>query len=266
MEKNIEVLLSCMSDDPKKLISNMNLKTNILAINQTDFESYEEYILEGNKVRIINTKTRGISISRNLALKYAEGDICMLCDDDVIYLDDYKEKVLTAYHKVDKADVFIFDTKKINSQFKMDHKSIPYIRKSPKYKNYGSVRITFKREKIIGGKIKFNENFGPGAKYYSGEDSLFIRSIRKNKLLVYESPEIISLVDYSKSSWFNGYTEEYFKTKGAWLAEAYPLLCIFLKYYFVFKLKAFSEFSYLDIRRLINKGIYEYKNTERYVE
>ena len=57
---------------------------------------------------------RGLSNSRNMALENAEDDICILCDDDVVYCDRYAELVEEALEKVPDADMMVFNIETIS--------------------------------------------------------------------------------------------------------------------------------------------------------
>lgn len=87
----VEVLVASMTEDPKKLFFKMNIQTNAIISNQTYKYSYEEFVFEGNKVRIYNSAERGVGKNRNLALDCAKGDICILADDDEIFLSGYEK-------------------------------------------------------------------------------------------------------------------------------------------------------------------------------
>ena len=80
---------------------------------------------------------------------------------------------------------------------------------------YSSQRIAFKKKSIEKYNIKFNTLFGAGAKYESGEDTLFLVSALKNNLKIYSSTKNIGTVYNNSSTWFKGYNEKYFYDKGA---------------------------------------------------
>ena len=48
---------------------------------------------------MIYTTERGLSKSRNLAIANAKTDICLICDDDEIFVDNYEEIILNAYYE-----------------------------------------------------------------------------------------------------------------------------------------------------------------------
>lgn len=252
----IEVLLSCMNQKDFSITEKMNLTTDILIVNQCDENRYEERIVNGRKQRMIYTTQRGLSQSRNELLNNMEGDIGILCDDDVIYEKDYEKKIRKAYLELKNADIIVFDTIMLNSLNKRE--KIIKVRKAPKYKNYGSVRITFKKNSLYNKNLWFNRNFGSGAKYSSGEDSLLIREANNKKMKIYEYPEIIAVVDYSNSTWFKGYNEKFFRDKGAWLKEAYPNINFIFKWYYILKFGDKNLNKILQIKEWIDQGIKEY--------
>ena len=81
----LEVLLSCMNQKDLGIVKRSRITSDVLVINQADGEDIEEQVENGQRIRMFTTNERGLSRSRNMALKYAEGDICVLCDDDEIF-------------------------------------------------------------------------------------------------------------------------------------------------------------------------------------
>lgn len=262
----IEVLLSCMNQKDFSIIEKMNLTTDILIVNQCDENKYEERVVNGRKQRMIYTTQRGLSQSRNELLNNMEGDIGILCDDDVIYERDYEEKIKKAYSEIKEADIIVFNTNTIRDNHVYDSKAVYKIKEKKitnNHKYFTSTRITFKKKVIKKNNIWFNLNFGAGSIYSSGEESLFLRSARNKRLKVYEYPEIIATVHHQDSTWFKGYNEKFFKDKGAWLKEAYPYTYFIFKWYFIFKFGKKNLIKSLEILKWINKGIKNYKEGER---
>ena len=67
--------------------------------------------------------------------------------------------------------------------------------------------------------------FGGGARYGSGEDTIFLKECLDKGLRVYAVPYAIAEIDQSAaSSWFTGYNEKYFYDRGALYASMYPLM------------------------------------------
>ena len=63
-----------------------------------------------NNVYWIDTLDRGLSKSRNLAIKNAIGDICLIADDDVVLEKDFHESILSSYESLSDADLISFKT------------------------------------------------------------------------------------------------------------------------------------------------------------
>lgn len=254
MEYSIEVLLSTIGKENLNLIHDMNLESNIIVINQNSNDSHKTINIGKYNAFIYNDPLKGLSRSRNLALLYASADICLICDDDVRYKKGYANVVSKAFNELPDADIIIFNTEAINANKKIKPKKITKVRRAPKNKYYGSVRIAFKRTSILNKNIWFNVNFGAGARYSAGEESLFLKEARKKKLNIYEYPETISTVDYGESTWFEGYNEKFFIDKGAWLSTAYPKLKWIFILYFALSFSKLTNKSKIDIYKLMKKG------------
>ena len=66
-------------------------KLDIIVVNQTN----KSTLLKSNEpsVKVLNSFEKGLSRSRNLALKNASANWCLIADDDVVYLKKFEEKI-----------------------------------------------------------------------------------------------------------------------------------------------------------------------------
>jgi len=260
----VEVLVACMQQTDDSLYQRMNLKTDAVFANQCDVYGYKEYIQEnGKKVKLVSTADRGVGKNRNVALLNATGDFLLCSDEDMIYADDYEKIVLDAFNRLPDADIIVFNLEYLNKYTKA-RKPIP------KYKRvhfwncmrYGTARVVMKKSSIDKANIWFSTLYGGGAKYSCGEDSLFIRESLRKGLKMYTVPITIAKVKQETSTWFKGYTDKFFVDKGILLANAFPVLCHVLIYYFAFHLRNVSkEFNFIKIVSLMKKGIEIFKNS-----
>lgn len=257
MDLKVEVLLSCMNQEDFSLVDRCKIRTDAVIVNQHNNNSYAQTTLGERKIRMFSSTQRGLSRSRNYALSQAVGDICLLCDDDVTYVDNYEAVVIEAFRKLPQADVIVFNTNLVNA-FE-PRNPIVKIRKAPRFKSYGSVRIAFRLNSVRHANVWFNVNFGAGSKYSAGEEALWLMELRKKGLQVYEYPATICTVDYSESTWFTGRNKKYFYDKGAFLAAGYPWLKGVFKYYFAFRLSNATDLSKNDILRWIMNGMRGYE-------
>lgn len=261
----LEVLMSCMNQSNFDLTEKMNLTTDILIVNQANKNKYEKRIVNGNIQRMISNTQKGLSKSRNELLLNMNGNIGIFCDDDVIYEKNYKEIILKAFKELKDADIIVFNINRINS--KVTHRKLmTKIQKAPKYRNYSSVQIAFKKEAFYKNNLFFNINFGAGSKYSSGEEALILREANRKKLKIYEYPLVIATVDDSNSSWFAGYDEKFFYDKGAWLKAAYPKTYFIFMWYFILKFVNKYNLNLSLIIKNISNGIRYYKNKISYTE
>jgi len=259
---NIQVLVATMNKTNPgciNLYKKMNLSTSAVIINQASFmETFSK-----SNLTIISVIERGLSNSRNMALNHSTEEVCVLADDDIEYVSEYEEIIKKAYLATPDADIIIFDYDTNDNHRKCTKlgKKIKKIGLLNSLK-VSSVRITFKRKSIVVNDLKFDTNFGAGARFPAGEENIFLIDCLNAGLKIYYNPQVICKVTFDKSSWFNGYNEIYFKTKGAfaykvfnWKYNLYIIQFIFRKH------KRYkSEISALNAYKFMLKGISEYKN------
>lgn len=214
--------------------------TDVLIINQTDHEDYLEKIVEGHLIRMISTCERGLSRSRNMAIKYAKGDICLICDDDERLAEDYVQKILGAYQRHPEADIIAFNYE--DQKPRASRKLILSEKRSSKWRAFPSVSLTFKREVVQKNELWFDLRFGAGSGIISaGEESCWQNGAVKLGLVRWECPDIIATVTQESSVWFKGYTEQYYYDLGANLQVNHPLLKYILQFYFVYRLRSVTR-------------------------
>ncbi|PWK18211.1 glycosyltransferase [Xanthomarina spongicola] len=171
---------------------------HILIINQTSKERLLHS--ETKNIRVINSFEKGLSRSRNLAIQNAFGDICLLADDDVVYLEHFEKPILESYNKLTDADIITFKTltsvKKPYSNYPNQVTSLDRF-----YRKVLSIEISFKRESVLKNNLKFDELFGLGSVFQDGENRLFLNEVVKNKQIkAYFSPEYIVMHEPLSSS------------------------------------------------------------------
>ena len=86
-----EILCVTMNQKDFSKIEEMNIHSNVVFANQANNVCYCEKEFNGSKAKMITTNTRGVGINRNIALMYANADICLFADDDVTYVNNVFE-------------------------------------------------------------------------------------------------------------------------------------------------------------------------------
>lgn len=255
--RSIEVLIAAMDQSDDRIYDSLKLQTDAIIANQTESYWYKEYNKDGNKLKIVSTSDRGVGKNRNLALLNATADICIIGDEDLIYVDNYQKLVNKAFDDIPEADIIIFHVNNLANPKKRiitKIKRVGYFN----FARYGAARIAFKRESILKSNLWFSLLYGGGARYSAGEDSLFLGEACRKGLKIYTYPEKIADAKQEVSSWFNGYNEKYFIDKGVLLANLFPKMKYLVGLRMAIKFKKRSEFSYRRTIQLIFQGIKEF--------
>ena len=251
----LEVLLSVMNLKLKDL-DKMNIKTKCTVINQCNYIQEKKY----KNFNIYSYKEKGLANSRNRGLEHISEDIILLCDDDVVYNDNYEKIITNEFKKNKKADVIIFNIESPNRKIKQNK----YNKRLHIYNilRYSSQRIAFRRKSTK--KISFNNQFGAGSKYTSGEDTLFLVDCLKNKLKIYSSKEYIGTVYHNKSTWFTGYNKKYFYDKGAlYTAINKRLRNLLMIQYLLRHKEVLQEFKFKEAYKIMQEGSKNYLSERR---
>lgn len=213
--KEIEVLIACMNQS-EDFVNRLYLDSNALIINQTDSDSNRLIKRNNFNIDFRSTTERGLSKSRNMALTYSKGDICVICDDDVVLSENYAEVLSNAYAENQDADIIVFQL--VESKNKRYYKKYPLNRKYlNKYSvlRVSSCEITFKRSSILSNNIRFNEDFGAGSQNNCpGEENLFLKQALDSGLRILYVPSVLGELQDSESTWFKGYNYHYYYFKG----------------------------------------------------
>jgi len=212
---NLQVLVSTMHQTDHSLLEKMNIHSDAIIVNQCDKNEFEEFEYKGRRIKFFSFAERGVGLSRNTALVRATGDVCLFADDDVTYVDNYRDIILKEFNDNPQADVIIFNVISTNKERGI-HTTSKWTRLH--FYNcfrYGTVQIAIRTEQARKSNISFSLLFGGGAKYCCGEDSLFIADCLKSRMRIYASPQTIGTVTQAESTWFKGYTDKYFIDKGA---------------------------------------------------
>ena len=224
-KSDLEILISTMNRNSLDFLipmfpSRKFFEFNILIVNQTT----ENQLLNSEfpTVRIINSFEKGLSKSRNLALKNARGKLLLIADDDVSYLSNFDENIASVFNQNNQASIICFQTKTFQNRpysnyakdkFLMNFKHVFWVL---------SIEIAVNKQDLIRKKIEFNENFGLGAQFQDSESLFFLRRTIYNGLNVLFFPEYIT-VHHEKSSSDDVESDRWLYAKGASLYKRYQM-------------------------------------------
>lgn len=254
----MDILVSCMYQKNMDIISKSNIKSDAIIINQCDCESYSKKIIPYGTIQMFSTKQRGLTKSRNMAIKKSKADICLLCDDDEVFQDDYLEKVLNAYNELPQADIIVFKMANRVPSFKDKVMKIKF----PMTMKVCSWQISFRRQSIINANIKFDELLGAGTDNGAEEELKFLTDCEKSGLKIYYVPSVIASVQQNKSTWFHGFNEKFFRDRGNTTRYilGLPLSIIYAIYYAIKKYDMYKkDISFKNALKSTFQGIKENK-------
>ncbi|MGE7614594.1 glycosyltransferase [Paenibacillus sp. NPDC101420] len=255
----LEVLISTMHQSDHNLLEKMNIQSDAIVVNQCDENSYEKFLYKNHDITFLSFSERGVGLSRNNALMRTTADICLIADDDVTYIDGYKDIIIKSFKDHPEADMILFNVPSSNP--KRPTYNIKEYSRVRWYNclKYGAVKFAIRTEKLKQANIYFSLLFGGGAKYGSGEDSLFVADCIRKGLKVYTVPLVIGYVSQEESSWFKGYNDKYFIDKGvlySFISKKWAnILCLqfVIRHHTMFS----KEKTILEAYKLMLKGIKE---------
>lgn len=161
---------------------------NILVVNQTKDHHLKS---DFHTLRVINVNEKGLSKSRNLALKTASKKICIIADDDVIYFENFDVEIISAFNQHPNAAIITFNHQRDDSDKPQNSAQNSFAHTNKTIWNVCSVEIAFQLKDIVTNEILFDENFGLGSYFETAEEYLFLRHAIKQNLKVLYSPKVI---------------------------------------------------------------------------
>lgn len=212
----VEVLISCMHQKDTSIIYKSNIQSNVVVINQCNENSEISEFFKNKKnescqILMINTKERGLSNSRNLAIKNATGDICIICDDDEKFSNTYVEDIVKAFQSHKDADVIAFKLIRPQKKYREKGKKLSPL----DCLKVSSVEIAFKLKRIKEKNILFDPQIGSGISKAGGEENVFLHECLKKGLKIYYHPIIIAELLDAESQWLaSKYSKDYFIDRG----------------------------------------------------
>lgn len=254
----VQVLVAALEKNPRQLAEEMKLNSDAIIINQCDHYDVEEWECEGHVFKAFSMAERGVGLSRNTAMMRAEGDICLFSDQDIIYEEDYEEKILEEFEKNPDADMLVFNIdveEARRTYFNTERKRVRFYNCG----RYGAVSFAIRREALLASGVTFSLLFGGGAKYSNGEDSLFIREFMKKGYKVYTAPVTIGRERSTESTWFSGYHEKFFFDRGVLYHYLYGKLAgaMALRFLYAHKEKMCVQLSFKQALAQMKAGIRE---------
>lgn len=259
MNSKFQILCVTMNQSDFSKIKGMNIHSDVIFANQSNNFIYNEYSFENHLAKMVTTNTKGVGINRNIALSYADADICLLADDDIVYFDNLENIVLKEFNDNPLADIIIFHLNSNSKERNLKKYKKTRRRKIFEPRPWGAVRIAFRLSSIKKANLWFTTLFGGGCIFPSGEDSMWIDAAFKSNLKVYVSDKSIGNVNMNESTWFTGYDNKYFYAKGAFYQASYPHMYGIWMLYFAIRTKRLTNLTFKERTKWLMNGKNGYK-------
>lgn len=235
----LEILMSCMHQTDDTLVKKSGITGNVLVINQCDRTDEQSFSTPHGTVRMISTTDRGLTKSRNMAIAASKADICLLCDDDEVFVEDYAPRIMKAYQTIADADVIIFKMVGRSPSFPDKVMRLRF----PKTMKVSSWQISFRRESLLRTGVRFDELLGAGTGNGAEEELKFLLDCQRAGLKIWYVPAEIASVGQTASTWFAGFNETFFYNRGATTRYilGYPLAFAYGVYYVIAKRSMYAD-------------------------
>ncbi len=161
-----------------------SLEAPVVIVNQFKYRQIDQRSFKEH-IRIINTQTKGLSISRNMALSSLESEFAMLCDDDIKLEMQNIPKLESALEA--ECDIAMFFTqlqKSTGELWRKDYEANPFylkklsVRTRRRIQRINSMEQVYNVSFLKVNNLQFNEYFGVGSqRYIQGEETLMSLSV-----------------------------------------------------------------------------------------
>jgi len=201
---------------------------------------------------------KGVTKSKNKALKHANGEICLLSDDDVIFKPNIDKKILKAFKNNPKADIITFQIETPEGEPFKNYDKEKHWHDIKSVMKVSMVEIAFRRKVIIDNELGFDESFGLGTNFPTGSEFIFLTDALKKGLNILYIPEVI--VVHPKESSGQVWDAKLIQTRGAMLYRVFGWKAVGWVAIFTLKQHSLSNFSMITFFYHMLIGIKNYIN------
>ena len=264
----LQHIISTMYREDASFVDNLHCNCPVLVINQADGADDIQTTVGDVPVRMITTPERGLSNSRNRLLENAEGDICIVGDDDLLYAPGYDEIIRKAYADHPKADIIAFQfSERLDADTRQ---AFPTERRLGilQISKVASVEVTFRLASIRRAGLRFDPLLGLGAQFGSSEENAFLADALRAGLHIHYVPETICYCiedQEDRRKWTDGFNRDYFVKRGACFSRIYGWLYLPMSAAFVVlkKRSLFRNIPLFSALRWMWEGKHEYRRMKK---
>ena len=213
-------------------------------------------------LRVMHFPESGVSKSRNRALENSIGDYLLIADEDVSMTSSFSEIIQNAFEKYPEADIITFKSQNEKGQSRKSYPDQSFWHDSRSLLKVSSIEIAIRRESLLANPVDFDENFGLGSRFATGEESIFLNDAYEKGYKILFVPEyIVSHPDLSSGRKLDR-NKPLMKAKGAMFSRMYGWKAYGVCLLFALKKRKESGFSMLQNVKLLYEGIASFKSLQ----
>lgn len=169
--------------------------------------------------KVFTINSIGVAVNRNNALRHATAPILLMADDDVTYTCTQLQNVITAFKTHPECDILTFAYDSASAPYTFP--DTEFILTVPTPISFGGPTIALRRGKMPG-RLKFNENFGPGAEFIAGEDEMFLYDALRMGMRGRFIPIRIFTHNHPSTGHRMAHDPRFIRSKGAFFVYLHP--------------------------------------------
>lgn len=248
-----EVLISTMNGD--FLNKKIDVSFPYILINQ--YSKKEPDVVMSN---IYNYKEKGLAKSRNIAIEKSTADICLISDDDIEYMSNIEDIIVQKFQEYPSADIITFQIQLPEGDLYKNYPKEVFWHTTKTLMGVASVEIAFKREAIKEKNIQFDELFGLGSTFATGEEIIFLTDALKKglRILYVPIPIVIHPLETSGKNYDN---MSLIQAKGAMFYRIFSIIGYPISMLYAYKKYRYSPFSLKNFTMLMFEGITQYRSS-----
>ncbi len=202
---------------------------------------------------------KGLSKSRNQAIAKNSSDIGLISDDDLEYKEDIENIILEAFTKNSDADIITFQVQTPDGLAYKKYKADSFWHTQKSIMSVSSVEIAFRNSSIKEKALTFDERFGLGSDFPTGEEVIFLSDALKMglKILYIPIPIVIHPLESSGKNYDNPLL---IQAKGAMFYRIFSFLGYGASLLFALKKYKSSPHSLMHFFALMSEGIRNYRS------
>ena len=207
---------------------------------------------------IFSYAEKGLSKSRNHALGHAEGEICLLSDDDLYYKEHMEHTILEAFESNPDADIITFQIETPEGIPFKNYSDTQFRHNKRTIMRAASVEIAFKKNSIKKASLRFDEHFGLGAEFPTGEENIFLSDALDKGLKILYVPKPV-VIHPAESSGEEYDKPELVQAKGAMFERMFGWQAYAVSFLFALKKYRHSPHSLFGFYKLMLRGTKNYR-------